>query len=359
MRKIIIVSTVGLIYDGITSVITSYLEAINRDDLEIYVVATIKSDPRIEEKISNLGCHIVHLPSRRENTIQYFLSLISYIKKNNIDVIHAHGNSATLSIEMIAGFLGGCKKRIAHSHNTKCDQVKVDKLLRPLFYLFYTDALACGKEAGEWLFKNRPFYVLKNGRSIEKYAFSEKTREKIRNSYHISDELVLGHVGGFFEQKNHQFLIQVYREILKIRPNTKLFLIGDGPLKKEIEEISSDLGDRVIFIGTTDKVSDYLQAMDGMIFPSLFEGFPLVVIEWQINGLPAVLSDSITKDCQITESVKFESLKQDAAIWANNILKLITTSDRKTNSAAATELVKKAGFDISDNAENLRKIYLS
>ena len=140
MKKIIIVSTVGLIYDGITSVITSYLEAMNREDLKIYVVSTIMSESKIEKKIEELGCDIVRLPSRSKSPIVYIFSLAHFIRKNNIDVIHAHGNSATLSIELLAGFLGGCKRRIAHSHNTRCDQVRADKMLRPLFNLLYTDA---------------------------------------------------------------------------------------------------------------------------------------------------------------------------------------------------------------------------
>ena len=234
MKKIIIVSTVGLIYDGITSVITSYLEAMNREDLKIYVVSTIMSESKIEKKIEELGCEIVQLPSRRKSPIVYFFSLAHFIRKNNIDVIHAHGNSATLSIELLAGFLGGCKRRIAHSHNTRCDQVRADKMLRPLFNLLYTDALACGNEAGLWLFGNRKFKVLKNGRNVKKYSFSLEKRNEMRKRLDISDCIAIGHVGGFFEQKNHKFLIKIFREVLNRKPNAKLFLIGDGPLKDEI-----------------------------------------------------------------------------------------------------------------------------
>ena len=233
MKKIIIVSTVGLIYDGITSVITSYLEAMNREDLKIYVVSTIMSESKIEKKIEELGCEIVQLPSRRKSPIVYFFSLAHFIRKNNIEVIHAHGNSATLSIELLAGFLGGCKRRIAHSHNTRCDQVRADKMLRPLFNLLYTDALACGNEAGLWLFGNRKFKVLKNGRNVKKYSFSLEKRNEMRKRLDISDCIAIGHVGGFFEQKNHKFLIKIFREVLNRKPNAKLFLIGDGPLKDE------------------------------------------------------------------------------------------------------------------------------
>lgn len=359
MKKIIIVSTVGLIYDGITSVITSYLEAMNREDLKIYVVSTIMSESKIEKKIEELGCEIVQLPSRRKSPIVYFFSLAHFIRKNNIEVIHAHGNSATLSIELLAGFLGGCKRRIAHSHNTRCDQVRADKMLRPLFNLLYTDALACGNEAGLWLFGNRKFKVLKNGRNVKKYSFSLEKRNEMRKRLDISDCIAIGHVGGFFEQKNHKFLIKIFREVLNRKPNAKLFLIGDGPLKDEIMKNVSDIRKSVIFVGTVDNVNDYMQAMDIMVLPSLFEGLPLVAIEWQINGLPSLLSNTITEDCNITNMVRFESLEESPYIWTNDILEMLEKENRLENSQKAIRLVRENGFDIDDNAKILEKIYKS
>ncbi len=359
MRKVIVISTVGLIYDGITNVITSYLEAMNRNNLEFYVISTIKSEPKIEKRLKDLGCHIVRLPSRRQDTIHYLWALQSFIRKNKIEVMHAHGNSATLSIEFVAGFLGGCRKRIAHSHNTKCNQVKADRVLRPIFNLLYTDALACGIDAGQWLFKNRKFQVLRNGRNVEKYAFSREKREQMRKQYSIINEMVIGHVGGFFEQKNHRFLIKVFRKVLEIQPDAKMFLIGDGPLKLEIESSVEDIKSHVIFTGTVDNVSDFLQAMDGMLLPSLFEGLPLVAIEWQINGLPSLLSDTITNDCKITDNVKFDSIEADPEIWAHDILNMINKRNRVNNSLLAIKLAQNKGFDIKDNVEILRNIYLS
>lgn len=358
MNRVIVISTVGLIYDGITSVIVSYLEAMNREDFEFFVVDTIQAEPQIKKKIEDLGCTLVSLPSRKNDTYSYFYSLVSFIKKNEITVLHAHGNSATLSIELFAGWLGGCKKRIAHSHNTKCDHKKADLLLRPLFNLLYTDALACGKEAGKWLFKNRKFIVLKNGRNIEKYAFNNKTREVMRDKLNIKDRLVFGHVGGFYEQKNHVFLMEIFREIIKLEPNSIFMVIGDGPLREKIKKKVSDIENRIKFIGKVDDVENYLQAMDAMILPSFFEGLPLVVIEWQINGLPSLLADTITKECAITHTVYFESLNSSPEEWAKKILELAYSSNRNENSKQNTNLIRNAGFDIKDNAQILRNIYL-
>lgn len=357
--KIIIVSTVGLIYDGITNVIISYLETMNLTGLEIYIVGTIKVEPKIREKVESIGCHVVSLPSRKDHTILYTLKLAHFIRKNHIQVMHAHGNSGTLVIEMFAAWIGGCKRRIAHSHNTRCNHIKIDKLLRPIFNLFYTDGLACGADAGKWLFNNRPFKILTNGRNIESFAFSSEVREKMRNQYGISNEIIIGHVGGFYEQKNHNFLLRIFREILKKDSRAKLFLIGDGPLKKDIELRSSDIKKNVFFIGKVDNVSDYLQAMDGMVLPSLFEGLPLVAMEWQINGLPCIFADTVTKECAITDFVEFMSLNESPERWACNIINKIRRINRQKNSEIAIKKVKEAGFDIKDSAEALRNIYLS
>lgn len=358
ITRIIIVSTVGLIYDGITGVIVSYLEAMDRSGLEIYVAGTINVHPEIRARIESLGCRVVDLPSRRTETIEYFFRLVSFIRRNEISVIHAHGNSGTMAIEMLAGWLGGCEKRIAHSHNTRCDQVKADKILRPVFDAFYTDALACGEEAGEWLFRNKPFTVLRNGRSIERYRFDEKARSKMRSQYGLSDDvLVLGHVGHFTEQKNQRFVIDIYREIVKIRPSARLFLIGEGRLRDDVEATAKDLRDNVVFVGTTDRIEDFLQMMDIMVLPSLFEGFPLVSIEWQINGLPAILSDVITRQCALTNLIRFRSLNDSPADWAIDLIELVDTTDRIHAAEIAPEQVTKSGYDITSNATILRKIY--
>lgn len=358
-KRVLVINTVGLIYDGITNVITSYLEAMNLEGLDIYIVGTIKVEPKVRVQLQNIGCHVIDFPSRRNETVKYFLELVKFIRKNKIEVVHAHGNSATLAIEMCAAWLGGCKKRIAHSHNTRCEQVKADKILRPIFYLFCTDALACGEAAGKWLYGNRKFKILPNGRNIEKFAYDSAIRKNMRERHKLSEQIAIGHVGGFVEQKNQKFLLQIFREILKLENDAKLYLIGDGDKKKEIEELAADIKNQVVFVGNTDRVSDYLQMMDGMILPSLFEGLPLVAIEWQINGLPCIFSDTITKECALTKTVESESLSTNPAVWANRILKMIKENDREKNSLIARDLVRKAGFDIQKNAESLRNMYLN
>ena len=198
----------------------------------------------------------------------------------------------------------------------------------------------------------------KRGRNVEKYVYNEQIRNKLRTQYNIHKELVIGHVGGFFEQKNHKFLLMILHEILKIEPQAHFFLIGDGPLKKKIEYQARDLNEHITFTGTTDRVTDYLQMMDGMLLPSLFEGLPLVAIEWQINGLPCILSDTITKDCVFMDNVRFKSLNDSAKEWAQNIIQMIRDNDRINSSINAQKKIVQVGFDIKQGAKQLRSIYI-
>jgi glycosyltransferase involved in cell wall biosynthesis len=361
-RRILIVSTVGLIYDGITNVVLSNLQAMDRTGLDIYIASTIKVEPNIVDQFKKLGCTIVDLPNRREEPKNYFFALLKFIKDNHIEVIHANGNSATLAVEMLAAKLGGCRKRIAHSHNTRCDQIRADKMLRPLFYATYTDALACGEDAGKWLFKNRPFTVLKNGSDVERFKFDDTKRKEMRVKLGISDgAIAVGHVGGFVPQKNHEFLLQIYRSLVEKNPSVKLFMIGDGILHNKIKSEAQQLGlmSNLTFTGNIDNVPDYLNAMDVMTLPSLFEGLPLATIEWQINGLPIVMADTITRECIFASNVKQLSLEKDPGKWANTILEMVTINNRKQQSNIGIRAINKSGYNIKDSAKQLKELYLA
>ena len=172
------------------------------------------------------------------------------------------------------------------------------------------------------------------------------------------DAVVIGHVGRFNTQKNHEYLIRIFDELYKKAKNAYLVLIGTGATLDEIKKKVVDLGleNRVIFTGAVDNVSDYLSVFDVMLLPSLYEGLPLVVIEWQISGLPCIISDSITKECAITSLVKFESIKESPTVWVDDIEKL-TIQDRSGNKDKIFNEIKAAGYDIQTGAGKLKKIY--
>lgn len=358
--KLAVISTVGLQYNGIANIILSYLQAMDFKGLDVYVVGTIAVEEKIAKKLESYGCKIVYLESRKEKPLKYWNELRKFIKKEKIEVVHVHGNSATMTIDMSAAWLGGAKRRLAHSHNTTCEQKKADKLLRPFFYMLTTDRLACGEEAGKWLYRDRDFTIIKNGRDESLFKYDEKVRTQLRKNYSLEGKTVIGHVGGFLEQKNHAFLVEILRCISDKSDNVSFVLLGDGELKPQIERKVKDYGlmEKTIFTGNVDNVSDWLQVMDGMLLPSLFEGLPLVSIEWQLAGLPSVLSDNIDKECAASDLVSFLSLEDKPEIWADEILRKIAENQRSISSENSIELLRGKGFLLSTNVNKLKEIYI-
>ncbi len=357
MRILYILPT-GLIMDGISSITLNYWEEISSKDIciDFAVPVVIES---VEKKIRETDSKIYLIEGRKTNPVKYMKKLYKLIKDNQYDIVQANGSSAMLALEMLAAKKAGCKIRIAHSHNTKTNYPIIDKLLRPIFNISYTHAFSCGEEAGKWLFGKREFEVINNGRDIEKFEFDEKIRNEIRKEYKLEKQIVLGHVGTFNYQKNHGYLIDVFSELIKSSDKKyKLVLIGDGKYKTAIEEKVKKLNikDNVIFVGKTNEVQNWLQAMDIMIFPSRFEGFPAVLVEWQIAGLPCIISDKITDKVKLTNLVQFESIEESPKEWAKKI-ENISIEDREESKPKILKQIKESGFDIKENAKKLEKIY--
>ena len=359
--KILQIPTGGLFSDGILSCIVEYMNAMDKSGMDIQVLATNNPEKSVVAKVENSGCKVVSIPYRKKNVVKYFFSLYRYISKEKIDIVHVHGSSAIMGVELIAARLAGCKIRIAHSHNTTCENKKADKIFRPLFNKSYTTAFACGEDAGKWMFGKRKFTIIPNGRNLKKYEYDTKKRTEYRNKLGVSsDALVIGHVGRFNQQKNHEYLVRIFSEVYKKNRNSYLVLVGTGEKVDEIKNRSKELefGKNVIFTGVIENISDYLSAFDVMLLPSLYEGLPLVVIEWQIAGLPCIVSDTVTKECAITSLVKFESIEKEPEAWANDIRNLIL-QDRNDSKEAVFNEIKTAGYDIESGAEKLRQMYRS
>lgn len=198
------------------------------------------------------------------------------IKIENYDIVHVHGSSHTIAIDLFAAKIAKCKNRIAHSHNTTCSSILIHKVLSPFFYLCCTYRLACGIDAGKWMYGQRNFEVINNGVDTLKYIFDGRNRKEIRDMYKLENKVVIGHVGGFNETKNQSFLIDILNHMDK--EMFCLMLVGDGPLKNKVHNKAVTLGleNNVIFIGITDYVEKYLSAMDCIVMPSLFEGLQML-----------------------------------------------------------------------------------
>ena len=246
---------------------------------------------------------------------------------------------------------------IAHSHNANQDKnlKYLVKLIAKKNICKYSDHLfACGKEAGEWMFKTSDFEILNNAIDTKRYIYNEEKSLEMKEKLGVTDKFVIGHVGRFRFQKNHSFIIDIFKEVCKKEPNSTLLLVGDGPLEEEIKKKVDDLGllDKVKFLGARDDVNDLMQAMDIFILPSLYEGFGIVLIEAQASGLKCVISDSIPTDAIITKKVKRLSLDDDISIWVEEILS--NKSERKEG----IKDIEKSKYDITSNAKWLENFYV-
>lgn len=331
----------------------------NKTNLQIDFVATNKNtDLWFKEEVSQFGSELYTLDRSIKHLLKYMRQLYNIMK--HYDVVHVHGNSGTLAIEMFVAKRANVKLRIAHSHNTTCTSKIADKLLKPILYSCCNGRLACGKDAGKWLFGNKTFEIINNGIDARKYAFDANMRNCIRSKLGLNKEKVIGHVGGFFEQKNHIFLIDIFQEIYLRDKSYRLLLIGDGLLRDEIENLvkSKGLDKVVIFTGSIPNVNEYLNVMDVIVMPSLYEGMPLTLIEEQANGLQCIVSDCITKDVNKTGLVEFLSLTSSSKIWADAIIKIAKDIDRKNMSDKAIKRIRMCNYDIEDQANKLKNYYL-
>lgn len=351
----------GLGREGITNSVLTYLEVIDKKDIELHLGVAGKAEPEALERAEAINIPIHMLPGRNQEPLKYFFALIKLVRANKFDIVHVHGNSATLGIDMLGAELGGARVRIAHSRNTSCTHPKMDKMMRPLFNATYTEGFACGEEAGKWLFGNKKFTVIPNGKNIRRFLYNPENRISLREKYHAQDKIVIGHAGVFNDQKNHNFLIDVFREICNESDKYVLWLMGeDGGKRAEVEKKIKLYGleDKVLFLGFKTDVEKYLSAMDIMVFPSLYEGLPNVVIEWQIAGLPCFLSDSITRECCVMDNVEYLPLSDGAKKWAERIRKA-ELADRSQNQDLICKKMADAGFDININAKKLKELYLN
>lgn len=357
---ILITSSTGFnCKDGISTILYDYCSRINKDEFEIHLVISGEYRYDTIENFKRIGVMLHFLPSRKKQLLKYFWHLLRLISKEKIDLVYAHGSSTLLSIELLAAMISGCRHRVVHSHNTRCDHIRLNSILRPVFNFLYTDAVACGEDAGKWLFREHSFRIIRNGRDYKQYRYRTDVRSEMRAQLGIEECcLAVGHVGGFNRQKNQEYLVHVFKEILNQKPNSKLFFVGEGTLKKRVQEVTErfEISDRVVFMGAVSNVPEILQAMDVMVLPSLYEGLPLVVVEWQMAALPCVVSDNVTRECVFSDLVHYMSLENGYESWAEKVLK-ISDNHRKVESEDVVKLAKKSGFDIDTDAIELQRFF--
>lgn len=356
--RILVINTVPVIYDGITMVMLNYALNMDRAGIQLDFLAPNAVEPSLKKTIEASGSRLYRLSGRNRHPLRYVRALSKLVKRNGYQIVHVHGNSSTMATELLAARLGGAAVRCPHCHNTKTRFPMINRLLKPAFNLCTTHAFACGEEAGKWMYGRRPFTVLRNGIDAEKYAFDPESRREFRERLGLEGKIAVGHVAHFTYHKNHGFLIDAFEKVHARDGRYCLVLVGSGKFQQEIRDKVRQKGleDSVIFVGTSLEIPQILSAMDFMVLPSLFEGLPNVLIEWQASGLPALVADTVTEEAKLTELVSFLPLEE--AAWAEAMLGCDIGGDRAAASAAGIRAIREKGYDISGNAARLKRLYL-
>ena len=348
---------------GVESVVMNYYRHINREKIQFDFICDNDSTDIPYEEIEKLGGKVILIPPYQK-IIKYHKELKKVLKDGKYKIVHSHIN--TLSVfSLFAAKSAGVPVRIAHSHSTTNKKEKkknlLKQVLRPFSKVFATDYMCCSELAGRWLFGNKEYdngnvYLLNNAIDLDKFKYDEEKRKEKRKELNIEDNtLVIGHVGRFVEQKNHRFLIDIFHEVHKQKENSILLLAGQGPLMEEMKEKVKILGieDSVKFLGQRNDVSELYNVMDLFLFPSLYEGLGMVLIEAQANGLPCIASTEVPKIAKFSQNVSFLKLKSSVNVWCEEIIKMLGM-ERLIN----INILVEKGYDIKNESGNLLKKYI-
>jgi glycosyltransferase involved in cell wall biosynthesis len=352
---------------GVPNSIMNYYRNMDRNKVQFDFVVFKKGSPSFENEIALLGGRVFYLMQPNLKGLPAFIKELDSVLKVNAQkykAIQLHDLYLNLIVSWLARKYG-IANLIAHSHTTMYSDKLFSKIRN--FILFQTAKgtfpihFGCSRAAGEFMFGKKALdggrvRIIQNAIDTRKFRYNLSLRENVRASLGVGDSFVVGHTGMFIPVKNHLFILEVFREILKIRENSVLLLIGEGELFEDIKKKAEDMGigQKVLFLGTRGDVDKLYQAMDAFIMPSLHEGLPLSALEAQAAGLRCVLSETISKEAAVY-NVKQLSLTQDACYWADSIVGYCTDYDRED----CLDKIRSSGFDISTEAARLQDIYLA
>lgn len=355
IKKVLQISTSPLQYDGLTEVIFSLIDNVPTGLTEQFVLLGAGAKPEFINKLKERNVKYFVAPHRVNSAKQYYSYLFKVFKENNFDIVHVHGNSSTMALDLFIAKLCGIKTRIAHCHNTRSYHPTANKMLKPILNAVTTDPVACGNDAGRFLFYKK-FTVIPNCINVNQFRFNEETRHRVRKDLGIDSQYLIGHVGRFSKQKNHHFIIDVFNSLLKKYPNSKLLLVGEGEDFEKTQLYANELGisDNIIFYGASNKVYELLQAMDIFLFPSIFEGLGITAIEAQCAGLPVVASNQVPEETKKTDNFVRLSLEAPANKWVEA---LMCYKDKEINRNDGADAIIEAGYDINKLSDVIRKVW--
>lgn len=347
---------------GTEALVMSLLRELDRDFMIFDIVEQTEDICDYDEEILGLGSKIFRCPTLHLTNIKEYRQWWKKFLKEHPEyyIIHGHSRGSAPVYLSVAKKLG--RRTIAHCHNNSNGK-GLKGIIRyiwqyPLHFI-PEFCFACSKDSGYSQFgKKRKFKVILNGIQTEKYLWNPETRKKLRKELELEKNFVVGNVARFEPQKNHEFLIDIFKEIKELEPSAKLMLVGQGTKEKNIKEKIHrlNLDKDVIFMGLRSDVNDLMQAMDVFLLPSFFEGLGIVNIEAQAASLPCFVSDKVVpKEIELTDLVHYIPLQKEPRYWAAQIVQYKNSENIRRNTL---EEIKKSGFDIKSTRDYLINFYL-
>lgn len=362
MKKILFISQY-LNRNGTEAFMMSVFRGIDHTRFHVDFLLYSKQETDYSREVEAAGGKVYRVPSRKESPWRWHQALNCFFREHSgeYQAVHFCGNSLTTMAPLWYANKYGVPVRICHAHNSSCRGVHnkfLHLLKRGLTKRICTHYMACSTLAAQWFFGDTRAQVIANGIPVEKYRYDELVRREKRLELGIShDTQVIGHVGRFVMEKNHEFMVDVFHKYVSKHPQAMLLLVGVGPMMPLIQQKVASLGltEHVRFLGERSDVPTLMQVMDVFFMPSLFEGLPYVLIEAQAAGLPCVISDVINRDIVLTPSVYYASLKDNVALWVSRIEDAMRELQRPDNAG----LIAKAGYSVEVTLRQLEDIYLS
>lgn len=346
---------------GIENFLMNLYKGINKKKIQFDFLIH-QEEAIFEKEIIKLGGKVYKIPSlSKVGYFKYIRLLNKFFEEHpEYKIIHSHYNELNGLILKIAKKNG--RYTISHSHTS---YPKYRNLIQRIIKIYIKRLvnknsdlkLACSEIAGKWLYNEADFLIIKNGIITEKYKFNEEKRELLRKKLQCEKDILIGHIGNFRIPKNHKFLLEVFKELLKKDPRYKLALVGDGELRYEIEMYVKKLRleEKVLFLGIREDVNDLLQAFDLFLFPSIYEGLPVTIIEVQTAGLKTFISNNISKEVDMKcNLLSWLSLDLSSKDWADYI-------DKNKNYLREDKIdkVRKEGYDSAEIAYLVENLYLN
>lgn len=323
---------------GLETMLMNYYRNIDRTKIQFDFLTHRPDKSDYDDEIESLGGKVYYAPRLYpQKYTTYFKWMEQFFAEHSeYQIMHSHIDAMSY-LPLLAGKKSDIKVRIAHSHSTSIDRdfkYILKQYYRKRINTVTTNRLACGDEAGRFLYGDKGFKIIPNAVEAEKFYYDERIRAKKRKEIGIHDEFVIGHVGRMSYPKNHKFLIDIFKEIVNFDATAILLIIGVGEKEKEIKQYVSelDLTRNIQFLGNRSDVSELYQVMDAFVLPSLFEGVPLVGVEAQFSDLPCFFSDKVPTEVAFSKKSQFFSLNMSSLEWAKKILScngMTRNSDRK------------------------------